>query len=75
MLDSSPHNGTGYMEGDNKGWGRGGDGVWFIQPVGYGGTIPLGNYTDALGDGWLLADTIPPESRGGSIYHVITFRT
>ena len=50
-MDGSTHNGTGDMEGTKEGYARGGEGVWFRQPVGDGRAILLGNSTGTSGDG------------------------
>ena len=49
-MDSSPHDGTVDMEGTKEDYARGGEGVWFRQPVGDGRAILLGNYTGPSGD-------------------------
>ena len=50
MLDGSYHDVTGDMEGAKEGYGRGGNGIWFIKPNRDGETITLGKPKGTSGD-------------------------
>ena len=47
FLDCGTYNGTYDMERDEEGWGRGGDIIYFQQPVDDGGALFLGNASGA----------------------------